>query len=247
VRRLAKLASCALALGLSGCPGEAPAPAAPSVAPTATAESSPAATKLTKAALIGTWTDAAKPGFTFEFTQESFVLESGGTKMPLAYEVAESSRDTITIVTHEELLGTDETRDTRITYRVVDGKTLERLARDGVGAGTLKRLVEELVAVDYDLSKAVEYSVSGPGPRIKVGDEAEDAGGAGGFRFDEDLDAEGTLRSKLPPLARDCEFTLSKEGVLTLTGSERAHDAVRTWLEKLRQKGELITLPYPSD
>lgn len=229
-----------LALLSLGCP-QTPPPAAapPSASPTPTAP-------LTKAALLGTWTDPAKPGFSFEFTGEHFVIESGGTKMPLAYEVVESSPDTITIVTHEELLGTDETRDTRITYRVA-GQSLERLATEGVSAGTLRRQTEALVTIDYDLSDLVVYVLSGPAPRIQVSPSGGSGSGSFDFNDDADLDAKGTLRSLLPQVARDAEFELSDKGVLTLTGSEEVHDALRAWVERRREKKDLIGLPTRAD
>lgn len=131
----AALAACFLTLSLTGCPGDPPPATSVAASPSAT----PPATPLTNAVLLGTWTDDAKKGFTFRFTKDTFVIEASGTEQPLRYEVLESTTDTITIVTHEELLGSDETRDTRITYRPLGSDTLERLAMDGVGAGTLTR------------------------------------------------------------------------------------------------------------
>tara|TARA_R110002072_G_scaffold67995_4_gene166129 strand:- start:2511 stop:2795 length:285 start_codon:yes stop_codon:yes gene_type:complete len=91
--------------------------------------------------LLGTWvdTDPKHEGFSFKFTEDRFVIQMGGTEQPLRYEVVGSTTDTITIVTHEELLGTDETKDLRITYRPVGSDALERLAKDGLDAGTLTR------------------------------------------------------------------------------------------------------------
>jgi len=133
----ASSAACFLALGLTGCPAD-PAPA-----PQPSASSTPAATPalLTNAVLLGTWIDAERDRFTFRFTEDSFVIETGGAETPLRYEVVEATADTITIVTHEELLGTDETRDTRLTYRPLGSHTLERLATEGIGAGKLTRQV----------------------------------------------------------------------------------------------------------